>query len=652
MTFADKLGAAKLLDLICITWLENKASIFGVAMKTGKVVNLFTTAGLIFASAVACISQPEFSSKVERWGIQEMVVHSSRKYQNPFTDVSLFAKITCAEEQVNVAGFYDGDSTWKIRFMPRQSGHCEFKTASNDPEIDGQTGQFEVTAPMAGNHGPVRVAKTYHFSYSDGTPYFLLGTTLYNWLNRDEALQRETLDTLSRSPFTKVRFGLFPKWYIFNHEEPAVYPYVETSPLRFDLDRFNPRFFQAVEARIAELEKMGIEADIILFHPYDHLGFATMDAEHDDAYIRYVAARLSAFRNVWWTMANEYDLFDPKMTPGQKVKDWDRMFQVLEKSDPYSHLRGIHNIATWYDHSKPWITHAIIQDGTGHPGRRLPGARAKYGKPLVVDEYGYEGNNGQGWGNLSAAEEVSRHWDITMEGGYASHGETYVHPSGVLWWAAGGTLVGDSPARLGFLKKVITEGPFQDVAPDHGIVSGGTVLALKGSYYLLRVKNTVYNQHVELQLAENVRYKVDLIDPWLMKVYTLGYTDGGLQAFDPPLTPCLIRFVRVDSSRGEDAALLVQALIARFLKDPSVAEAPKPVPIQQAIPYFSAEYTIGELLDNPGTSTLLRKYLPNLPSVGFIRAVTLEQLMTFPDSNKIGDISGLAAELSKIPASQ
>ena len=116
-----------------------------------------------------------------------------------------------------------------------------------------------------------------------------------------------------------------------------------------------------------------------------------MDAQHDDAYIRYVAARLSSFRNVWWTMANEYDLFDPDMMPGKKVKDWDRMFQVLENSDPYSHLRGIHNIATWYDPSKPWITHVIIQDGGGHPARRLADARTQYQKPTVVDEYGYEG---------------------------------------------------------------------------------------------------------------------------------------------------------------------------------------------------------------------------------------------------------------------
>src|SRR5215469_6168287 len=618
-------------------------------MIKGKPATLLVAVGLMLASAAICSSQPGYAHKVERWGLQEIILHSSQHYENSFTEVTLSAKFVCAGEKQTVTGFYDGDSTWKVRFMPQQLGHCDFQTVSNNPQINNQPGSFEVTSPGTGNHGPVHVAKTYRFSYSDGTPYFLLGTTLYNWLNRDEDLQRQTLNTLSDGPFTKVRFGLFPKWYIFNHVEPAIYPYIETSPLKFDLDQFNPRFFQLVEGRIIELEKMGIEADIILFHPYDHLGFASMDAEHDDAYIRYVVARLSAFRNVWWTMANEFDLFDPKVTPGLKVKDWDRMFQTLEASDPYHHLRGIHNMADWYDHSKPWITHAIIQDGTGHPGRRLPGARAKYGKPVVVDEYGYEGDNAQGWGILSGAEEVSRHWDITMEGGYGSHGETYVHPGGVLWWAAGGTLVGESPARLGFLKKILTDAPFQDLVPAPDLVQGGTLLAVEGVYYLLRIKNPVFNQHVEIQLREDGQYQVDLIDPWLMKIYELGNTRGGLQAFDPPLTPSLLRLQRIVAQESKEEAVPVQTLISRFLKDPSIAEPPTAVLIQRPAPFYSAEYTIGELLDNPNTNALVKKYLPNLPSVFYIRAITVEGLMGFPNSVNIGDICGLARELDMTP---
>ncbi len=605
----------------------------------------FTCAGAFGQGSVG-------APRVEQWGLEEITLHSEQAYANPFKDVHLEGHFTSEGQSILVAGFYDGAQTWRIRFMPQKQGSWKFTTESNDPHLNNQSGSFIVEKPSANNHGPVQVAKTFHFSYADGTPYFLLGTTLYNWLNRDETLQAQTLQTLSKSPFTKVRFGLFPKWYEFNRVEPSVYPYIELSPQKFDLDRFNPLFFQNVEKRIADLQRMGIEADIILFHPYDHLGFATMDAAHDDAYIEYVAARLSAFRNVWWTMANEYDLFDPNMTPGQKVKDWDRMFQVLEKSDPYSHLRGIHNISTWYDHSKPWITHVIIQDGTGHPARRLPAARTKFHKPTVVDEYGYEGNNGQGWGSLTAHEEVKRHWEITMAGGYASHGETFVHPNGVLWWASGGELVGDSPARLAFLKSIMTAAPFQDMVPAPDIAQGATALALRGQYYLLSVESpyTRPNEFTEVDLEGGGPYEVDLIDPWLMKTYRLGYVHGGLQAFRVMVAPSMLRFTKAKVIDDQLVANHVQELLAKWIADPSIEKAPVAVPIKLRPQYYSAEFTIGELLADPQTKALLDKYLPDLPRNGFAPALTLEQMSKYmSDGDKTIKFAQLVEELTKVP---
>lgn len=41
-----------------------------------------------------------------------------------------------------------------------------------------------------------------------------------------------------------------------------MYPYVETAPLKFDLDKFNPEFFQHVERRLADLERLGIQQSV------------------------------------------------------------------------------------------------------------------------------------------------------------------------------------------------------------------------------------------------------------------------------------------------------------------------------------------------------------------------------------------------------
>ena len=62
-----------------------------------------------------------------------------------------------------------------------------------------------------------------------------------------------------------------------------------------------------------------------------------MSDQQDDRYLRYCIARLSAFRNVWWSLANEFDFMsnlDGKH-PGRKtMDDWDRFFAILQQEDP------------------------------------------------------------------------------------------------------------------------------------------------------------------------------------------------------------------------------------------------------------------------------------------------------------------------------
>jgi hypothetical protein len=561
---------------------------------------LVVLAFLLFAG----FGVPAFAQtpSVEQWGVQEVTIQSSVPHSNPFTDVELHCRFKSGGRELEVFGFYDGNQTWKIRFMPEHQGEWTYTTSSNDPQLNGRSGKFTVGPPRGNNHGPVRVKNTYHFSYADGTPFFPLGTTLYNWLNRDPELERQTLATLAKNPFNKVRFLIFPKWMIFNHVEPPRYPYVRSADGQFDLERFDPAFFAHYESRLKDLENLGIEADLILFHPYDKWGFSKMDARHDELYLRYVIARFAAFRNVWWTMANEFDLFRPE-------KDWKALGELLAANDPYGHPRGIHNCCLgFYDNTQSWIDHVILQDITS---QRWPTTSAtagqieldarKVGKPVVVDEYGYEGNNGQSWGNLGPREEVEIHWALTMSGAYGSHGETYINPGHRLWWAVGGELVGESPARLGFLKKIMMEAPFTEMEPAPDIIKNGgdsvTALAKRGSYYLLHFVERKdapdanlgffgpampskplpvppFTDHTfpsrpmpEFTLGDGI-FRVDMIDTWNMKVYPLGYTDGPVQKFWPDMAPGAMRFVKVPAAESGKPHGTVRELFDAFEASP------------------------------------------------------------------------------------
>ena len=54
------------------------------------------------------------------------------------------------------------------------------------------------------------------------------------------------------------------------------------------------------------------------------------------------------------------------------MADWDRFFRIVQESDPYQHLRSIHNCRGFYDHAKPWVTHRASRARMWN--RRAPGA--------------------------------------------------------------------------------------------------------------------------------------------------------------------------------------------------------------------------------------------------------------------------------------
>jgi hypothetical protein len=481
---------------------------------------------LLAASAIA--EAKSNSDTVERWGVFELALKGPSG-GNPFVDVQLSAEFRQDKRTFRPEGFYDGNGVYRIRFMPDAPGLWSYVTKSNRRELDGKKGRFTCVKPSPGNHGPVRVHNTWHFAYADGTTYFQVGTTCYAWAHQGNAMEEQTLATLKAAPFNKMRMCVFPKSYSYNKNEPKYYPF-EGKPLKdWDYSRFSPEFFRHFERRVGDLRALGIEADLILFHPYDRWGYAKMDSKTDEKYLRYIVARLAAYRNVWWSFANEYDLMKSKT-----MADWDRFFRIVQKYDPYQRLRGIHNCRGFYDHTKPWVTHASIQSSDLLRGRQW---RAEYNKPIVFDECKYEGNIPQGWGNITAKELVHRFWLGTIGGCYVGHGETYKHPEDILWWSKGGVLHGQSPARIAFLKEIMEPTPFDEMIPaDPG--GGNYTLSKKGELYF--VYSTQSNP-VSLDLPGPVEYKVDGIDTWDMTITSLGSASPGKFRFTPPKPNYLLR---------------------------------------------------------------------------------------------------------------
>lgn len=482
---------------------------------------------------------------VHKWDIFETSA-PGKTDGNPFADYKIFGEFRSKNEAKTIRGFYAGNGIYKVRFMPSfEDEEYTYRLFGSALEED-ICGNFISISPAPNSYGPVRVTNTYHFSYEDGSRFYPLGTTCYVWQYQDDETISKTLESLKASGFNKLRFCIFPKHYDYNLGEPRLYPF-EGTPMdssvltkdnfqnytgktegnNFDFSRPNIEYFDHLDKCILALQEAGIEADLILFHPYDRWGFSMMSKEEDAAYLRYIIARLAAYRNIWWAMANEYDLFTSK-----DEKDWEDLAKILCKEDPYNHLRSIHNCRPFYNHSKPWITHCSIQRQDLYKSAEFTDEwRARYQKPVVLDEIAYEGNIQYAWGNISGQELIRRYWEAVCRGGYPGHGETYIDGDNPIWWSHGGELKGESWKRVKFLQEILNDVPGIGLAPGPGdwddvcAIPENFILADQTGYKLYYYGN-FRPSFREFCFDEETLYQAEVIDTWNMTISDPTYAKG------------------------------------------------------------------------------------------------------------------------------
>ena len=479
---------------------------------------------IISALALLLVCALSYSQDtVEKWGRFEFSCRAAVK-SNPF-DVKFTATFTNGSETKTVRGFYDGNDTFVVRFMPGSEGTWNYVTASNVPALNRKKGSFVCTPALEGNHGPVEIDGL-HFKYADGTRYYPVGTTSYDWMHVPGDYPSKTIASLKASGFNKIRSLFF--LHNLNIEYPEVYPFLKNADGSWDYEHFNPEYFRYVEDRILALQGIGVEMDLILFHPYDggRWGFDRMPMEVNMRYLDYITARFAAFRNIWWSMVNEYG--GVRTVP---YEGWIDMAQRVDDGDPYGHPLSIHGYtAQYHDYFNPVFTHTSIQDhkpvmdaGNAFTIRNI------YKKPVVFDEVCYEGNNGARWGILSGQEMLHRMYNGLMSGTYVTHAECFNSgPSDDMsnYLAFGGDFHGESWKRINFLRnEVLADLPnplgLADSSWDSYTSTGGT------NYYLIYLGKQILKEwRFELPAKNNLfrapkagtKFKVEIIDTWNMTV--------------------------------------------------------------------------------------------------------------------------------------
>jgi len=250
------------------------------------------------------------------WEKVEITLQASASYQNPYTDVEVWADLEGPGFKRRCYGFWDGDNTFRIRVLATAAGTWTWKTGSNqnDAGLAGRTGQFTAMAwdEAAKKENPCRrgmikaSANGHAFEYSDGTPYFLVGDTWWatptfrypwydddktrplgpgvglkdyvrfrkdqgfnciamiaafpNWANDGKAATLKTADgTILRAAWQQPGTESAKDMHDEEGNRAFFFPgkvpgYEDTFP---DLDRINPRYFQNLDKKIDYLNANG-----------------------------------------------------------------------------------------------------------------------------------------------------------------------------------------------------------------------------------------------------------------------------------------------------------------------------------------------------------------------------------------------------------
>ena len=124
------------------------------------------------------------------WQLQEITFEASRDYANPYADVDLWIELEGPNFQKRVYGFWDGDRTWRVRFVATAPGEWKWRSASNqsaDTGLNNGGGKFNAfdwtdaeKTENPNRRGFIRATDNGRaLRYADGTPFFLTGDT---WL--------------------------------------------------------------------------------------------------------------------------------------------------------------------------------------------------------------------------------------------------------------------------------------------------------------------------------------------------------------------------------------------------------------------------------------------------------------------------------------
>ncbi len=272
---------------------------------------------------------------VGQWDRFEAAVTNAKRYADPYKDVTLDVTYTRPDgETVRFWGFYDGGTTWKIRFMPDQIGTWRYEATFSDGS-QGMSGTFtcvpstlpgmisrDETNPRwfgfrGGKHALIR-------SFHVGDRFFA-----ENW---DAAKRAAFLDWAQKQGYNLLSVA---SHYLNRDAEGRGRGW--RTPRLWPLDAAEYRKMEAVLDDLARRR--------LLVYPF--AGFFGRDSDYprqaadQSRYISYTLARLGAYWNILLNVAGPEPNLKGK--PYMTAEEVARLGEEIKTRDVFGHLLGVHN---------------------------------------------------------------------------------------------------------------------------------------------------------------------------------------------------------------------------------------------------------------------------------------------------------------------
>jgi len=302
------------------------------------------------------------------WEVFEAEFKSEVEYAVPFRDVDVRCVLKGPSGRRFIVGaFWNGDSKWRVRFMPCETGRWTYRTTCSNKQdggLQGQRGCFECVPYEGQNplyvHGPLRLSDNRKYLvHSDGTPFFWLADTAWNGAIKSTLDEwDEYLNIRSEQGFTAVQF-VTTHWRGGPVDDKGEKAYEGQDRIV----RLNVEFFRRIDPKFAVLNEHGLVAAPVLLWAIrgDENPGWTLAEEDAVLLARYMVARCGAYVAVWILGGDGY-------CTGEYTGRWKRIgrgvFAEKDRQPVAMHLCGKHWILPEFLHEE-WLDIIGYQSGHG-----------------------------------------------------------------------------------------------------------------------------------------------------------------------------------------------------------------------------------------------------------------------------------------------